>query len=347
MALQKRSARHIHRHCLVIAGDLSRPHYLVAAIGQVQPGQLPVVPHRSAVGNQLIENPGEELLQDLSTTRQQRVDMPALWYAAPVSGIVGQLIPLDHRDGPEVIGEHSGGEQPAHARAENDRTLTQYRHGEPLTRRRAVESSRRVKHPQLRGRSRDGFGHLVRYFAHDRRVGGISHLDTQVANLRLSHRPIPVLARVAGCPLSIPPPRQVAPSNRLLEYPVFTSRGERRQAAESGIHFPLPPTGRSRDDRPVVVACLHQPVPAARGTSRLTGSVAYRHSPDGRTRCCIKYNVIALDTHDQVSVHGMGAAAQWASDCCSLGQKRGKGNLIAAEPTSATLAYRPSSRVMR
>jgi len=30
--------------------------------------------------------------------------VPALWYAAAVSGFVGQHITLDHGDGPEVIG---------------------------------------------------------------------------------------------------------------------------------------------------------------------------------------------------------------------------------------------------
>jgi hypothetical protein len=57
--------------------------------------------------------------------------MPALWYATPVGGIVGQHIPLDHRDGLVVIGEHPRGKQPAHARAQNDGTFTQYRRGEP------------------------------------------------------------------------------------------------------------------------------------------------------------------------------------------------------------------------
>ena len=59
--------------------------------------------------------------------------MPALRYPPSVSGIVGQHVSVDHCDGVEEIGEHSCGEQPAHACPQNDRTLTQYRHSEPLT----------------------------------------------------------------------------------------------------------------------------------------------------------------------------------------------------------------------
>ena len=60
----------------------------------------------------------------LSTARQKSMNVPALRYPPPVSRIVGQLVPLDNRDGPEEISEHPRGEQPAHARTQNDRTLT-------------------------------------------------------------------------------------------------------------------------------------------------------------------------------------------------------------------------------
>jgi hypothetical protein len=71
----------------------------------------------------------------------------------------------------------------------------------------------------------DGFGHLVRYFAHDRRVGGISRLDTQVANLRLSHRPIPVLVRLLGV-------------RRLYPLLVGSGRERRNLASISGCRRP-------------------------------------------------------------------------------------------------------------
>src|SRR6185312_16028400 len=103
----------------------------MAAIGQVQFGQVRVIPDGSTTSNQFIENPGEEFIQDLSTARQQCMDMPTLRYPPPVSGIVEQHVSLDHHDGLEEIGEHSCSEQPAHARTQNDRTLTKYRHSKP------------------------------------------------------------------------------------------------------------------------------------------------------------------------------------------------------------------------
>ena len=60
----------------------------------------------------------------------------ALRYALPGDRIVGQLVPLDHRDGSIEVGQHPGSKQPAHARPENDRALTQYRHGRSLLARR-------------------------------------------------------------------------------------------------------------------------------------------------------------------------------------------------------------------
>src|ERR1700677_4821628 len=128
MAFQKRPARHVHRQCLGLKCDLARPEYLVAAERQVKLGQLPVVPNGSTVGYQLIEKPGEELIQDLRTARQQNMDMPALRYPSSNSGIVRQHIPLDHSDGPKEISQDPRGKQPAHARAENHRAPTQFWH---------------------------------------------------------------------------------------------------------------------------------------------------------------------------------------------------------------------------
>ena len=60
----------------------------MAAERQVQLGQLPVVPHRSTVGDQFIEKPGKELIEDLCAAGQQNMNMPALRHPAPDSGIV-------------------------------------------------------------------------------------------------------------------------------------------------------------------------------------------------------------------------------------------------------------------
>ena len=126
MALQKRPARHIRRHCFVINCCLAGPQHFVAAEREVKLGQFPVVQNGSTVDNQPIENPGEQLIQDLCATRQQKMGMSTLRYPPPVRGIVGQHISFHHRDGPEEIGQHPRGEQPAHARPKNNRTLTQF-----------------------------------------------------------------------------------------------------------------------------------------------------------------------------------------------------------------------------
>ena len=102
----------------------------MAAERQVQLGQLPVVPNGSTVGDQFIEKPGEELIQDLRTARQQNMDMPTLRYPSSDSGIVRQHVPLDDSDGVKEIGQDPRGKQSAHARPENDRALTQLWHGE-------------------------------------------------------------------------------------------------------------------------------------------------------------------------------------------------------------------------
>jgi hypothetical protein len=101
-------------------------------------GQIAVIKDWCAGHDELVKEPREQLAQDLRPTPEQRMRVAALRYAAPVSGTVGQDIPLHHGDGPVEIGEHPRGKQPAHARPNNDRTLTEYRHGETLTRRRGV-----------------------------------------------------------------------------------------------------------------------------------------------------------------------------------------------------------------
>ena len=108
---------HNHRRCpLLLLG--------------VKLGQIPVLPNGSTVGHQLIEKPGEELIQDLRAALQQNMKMPTLWYPSSDSGVIGQHVSLDHSDGPEEISQHPRGNQPAHARPKNDRALTQLWHGE-------------------------------------------------------------------------------------------------------------------------------------------------------------------------------------------------------------------------
>ena len=85
----------------------------MAAERQVKPGQIPVLPNGSTVGYQLIENPGEELIQDLRAALQQNMKMPTLRYPSSDSGVIGQHVSLDHSDGPKEISQHPRGNQPA------------------------------------------------------------------------------------------------------------------------------------------------------------------------------------------------------------------------------------------
>ena len=101
----------------------------MAAERQVQLGQFAVVPDGSTVGDQFIEKPGEELIQDLRAAGQQNMKMPTLRHPSPDSGFVRQRVALDDGDGVKEVGQNPRREQPAHARPENDRTLTQSCHG--------------------------------------------------------------------------------------------------------------------------------------------------------------------------------------------------------------------------
>ena len=56
------------------------------------------------------------------------MNVTALGYAASLRNLRRQHIPLDDRDSAIEIRYHSGGEKTAHARPENDRTLTEFRH---------------------------------------------------------------------------------------------------------------------------------------------------------------------------------------------------------------------------
>jgi hypothetical protein len=56
----------------------------------------------------------------LLAARQQRVQVPALGNAAPVSACGGELVAVDHRHLSVGVGEHAGGQQSRHAGAEHD-----------------------------------------------------------------------------------------------------------------------------------------------------------------------------------------------------------------------------------
>jgi hypothetical protein len=87
-AFQKRSARHVNRQRFRLLGDPSRADNLVAAERQKKLGQLSLTPHGRTVGDQIIEKPGKELVQDLRAAGQQNMNVPTLWHPASDSGIV-------------------------------------------------------------------------------------------------------------------------------------------------------------------------------------------------------------------------------------------------------------------
>ena len=66
----------------------------------------------------------EQLVQDLCAARKQSVYQPALRNAAPGHRISGQDVAVDHGDGPVAFCEDPGGQQSAHACAENYRSFT-------------------------------------------------------------------------------------------------------------------------------------------------------------------------------------------------------------------------------
>ena len=94
-------------------------------------GQIGVVEDRDASPDEFVKEPGKQLSQDLGPSPQQGMHMAALRNAPPVDCIVGQYVPLHHGDRLIKVGKHPRGQQPAHARAENHRMLTDLRHEPP------------------------------------------------------------------------------------------------------------------------------------------------------------------------------------------------------------------------
>jgi hypothetical protein len=101
--------------------------------GHAELGEVPVVPHYGTVGHELRQKAGKQTLQDFRTTRPQCVNVTALGHAPSLCTLGRQHIALDDRDGSVEIRQHSGRKETAHARPENDRMLTDLRHGDLLS----------------------------------------------------------------------------------------------------------------------------------------------------------------------------------------------------------------------
>jgi hypothetical protein len=82
------------------------------------------VPPGGAIGYEFVEKIREQLVQDLSAAGKQSVYQPALRHSAPGPGFNWQDVAFHDRNGPVAFCEDPGGQQSAHARAENYCSLT-------------------------------------------------------------------------------------------------------------------------------------------------------------------------------------------------------------------------------
>lgn len=85
--------------------------------------------HRHAPCLEVVKHAGEEFVDDLCAPGQQCVGVSSLRHAAPMLRGVGEVVAFD--DGDPLVGvcQHSGGEQSAHARAEDHRVVHSCRGG--------------------------------------------------------------------------------------------------------------------------------------------------------------------------------------------------------------------------
>jgi hypothetical protein len=82
------------------------------------------VPLRRPVGHKFVKKTWQQLVEDLRPPREQSVYQPALWNPAPGRRISWQDVALHHRHGPVAFCEDPGGQQSAHACAEDYRSFT-------------------------------------------------------------------------------------------------------------------------------------------------------------------------------------------------------------------------------
>jgi hypothetical protein len=83
--------------------------------------QVTVIPAHNTASPQFINEVGEQLVEDLRTTRLDSVNLPALRDASPVHWRYGQHISFDNRDFLVEVAEHPGGQKSAHAGAQYHR----------------------------------------------------------------------------------------------------------------------------------------------------------------------------------------------------------------------------------
>src|SRR5206468_1565102 len=88
--------------------------------------KVAVVPLHRSVGDELVEEPRKELTDDLHALAEQDVRMSVLGHSTATRRSLGQNVAFDDGDDTKVVGEHTGGEEAAHARAEDDCSVTTF-----------------------------------------------------------------------------------------------------------------------------------------------------------------------------------------------------------------------------
>ncbi|WP_243394196.1 hypothetical protein [Mycobacterium ahvazicum] len=112
-------------------GGAAAAHHQVPAHVVVQLRQIPAVDVMRAVDDQLVEDSGEEVLENLCTAGQQAVQVLALRHTPAGYADVGQRVALHHRHHVIELTERPSGQQTGHARSQYHRVHTDLRHSPP------------------------------------------------------------------------------------------------------------------------------------------------------------------------------------------------------------------------
>jgi hypothetical protein len=87
--------------------------------------------HRCAARGEVVEQPGEQLVEDLCPLGEQHVGVPTLGDTPPILGVARERVAVHHRDPLVGVGQHPGGEEPGQACPEDDRVVTDPPHPAP------------------------------------------------------------------------------------------------------------------------------------------------------------------------------------------------------------------------
>ena len=87
-----------------------RAHHLVPAEGQGQFRQIAVVQYGDANGEEVVQQPGEKLIEDLGAPSQQAVHVSTLRNAPTVNRVIGESVPFHHGDGVVTVRQRPRGQ---------------------------------------------------------------------------------------------------------------------------------------------------------------------------------------------------------------------------------------------